>query len=398
MLGLSISACGGGSGSNETNADSSGDTQSELLISLTDAEGDFLTYLVNVDSITLTRSNGATVEALPISTAVDFAQYVEVTELLSIATIPTGRYESAEITLNFTNAQITVQDEQGNPIVADAQDSNGDPLTTLAVSIDFEDHDGFTIRPGIPAQVTLDFDLDASNEIVIDNGEATVTVHPIFLADTLLEEPKPFHLRGLLGSVAVDDNVFTINLRPFRMRTGHFGSARVHVTEQTRYEINQQFVPNEDGLNSLAALGAGNAVLTHGQWDRTNHRYTATHVFAGSSVPWHDSDMLRGTVISRSGNTVNIRGAIIELAEGHFVFNDTVTVNIGDETRVLVLPDMANEATIADISVGSSVSIIGEVTGENAMDATQGLIRVHLSSVAGSVAAAGPLTVDLEGH
>jgi hypothetical protein len=395
LLSLLLAACGGsGSSATDTSDTVSGDTDSELLISLTDAEGDFLTYLVDVSSIKLTRSNGAIIEALPNSTSIDFAQYVEVTELLSIATVPAGRYDSAEITLDFTGAQITVQDELGNPLLADVQDSNGDPLNVLTVAVEFSDRDGFTIRRGIPAQITLDFDLDASNEIVIENGTATVTVSPVFLADTILENPKSFRLRGLLGAVSIDDDMFPIDLRPFRHRIGQFGAARVRVTEQTQYEINQQTVPNENGLAAMSALGRGMAVVTEGFWDRANHRYTARYVYAGSSVPWNDDDMVRGTVVSRSGNTLNVRGATIEMAAGQFTFSDTVSVTVGDNTNVRVQGNSDTDATIADISVGSAVYISGVMTGDSEMDATGGFVRVHFGFVAGHVVSAGPLAIN----
>ena len=58
----------------------SGTGEGDLVISLTDAEGDFTTYTVDVTSITLTKQNGAEVSTLPLSTTVDFAQYTEMTE------------------------------------------------------------------------------------------------------------------------------------------------------------------------------------------------------------------------------------------------------------------------------------------------------------------------------
>ena len=397
LLALLLSGCGdSGNTDTSTGSDPGSSDQSELLISLTDAEGDFLTYIVNVDSITLTRANGATIEALPISTTVDFAQYVDVTELLSIATVPAGRYTSAEITLDFSNALITVQDDQGNPVTANVVDANGDPLTTATVAVEFAGRDGFTLRRGIPAQVTLDFDLDASNNIVINGSNATVTVNPVFVADTVLDVvPHTFRLRGLLGQVAVNDDLFAMDLRPFRHRNGPFGSARVRVNETTRYEINKQLVANEDGLAALQALGAGSAVITEGQWNRVTHRFTAEYVYAGSSVPWSDADMLRGTVVSRSGDTLTVRGATVEMAGGQFSYNDNVTVDVSDNTQVLSFADGIDSDSIADISVGSAVYVVGDVTAPAQMDATQGYVRVHYGSISGSVVSAGPLTVDL---
>lgn len=398
---LILAACSSGNGdsANTIDSDSSGDVygESELLISLTDAEGDFLSYLVNVNSITLHKTTGEVIEALPISTSVDFAQYVEATELLNITTVPAGLYDSAEITLDFTNAQIIVQNENGDSVTASAIDADGNPLTVVSVAIEFGDRDKFVIRRGIPVQVTLDFDLDASNQIVIDNDAATVIVNPVFVADTILEHPKSFRLRGLLAQVSQGDDVFTMDLRPFRRRVGHYGSARIHVNAQTRYEINQQPVANEEGLIALQALEGNNAVVTEGVWNRITHRYIANYVYAGSSVPWYQADMLRGTVVKRTEDVITVRGAVIEMADGQFVFNDTVTVTLSDSTRVLIRAALEQrDATIADISVGSAVFISGDVESEGVMDASNGYVGIHLSHLSANIVNSGPLALDLD--
>ena len=59
-------------------------------MSLTDAAGDFLSYTVDVQSLTLARRDGTVVETLPVTTRVNFADYVEMTEFFTGATIPSG--------------------------------------------------------------------------------------------------------------------------------------------------------------------------------------------------------------------------------------------------------------------------------------------------------------------
>ena len=79
LAGLALSACGGGGGSGTGDVSDSG----EVIVALTDAEGDFASYTVDVLSLTLTTANGAVVETLPLSTRVDFARYTDLTEFLS---------------------------------------------------------------------------------------------------------------------------------------------------------------------------------------------------------------------------------------------------------------------------------------------------------------------------
>jgi hypothetical protein len=61
-----------------------------LLFGLTDADGDFLSDTVDVVSLTLTEASGATVEVLPATTRIDFADYVELTELVSASRVLPG--------------------------------------------------------------------------------------------------------------------------------------------------------------------------------------------------------------------------------------------------------------------------------------------------------------------
>ena len=50
------------------------ESSGQIVIGLTDDAGDFVNYTVNVSSLTLTKAGGAVVNALPLSTQVDFAQ------------------------------------------------------------------------------------------------------------------------------------------------------------------------------------------------------------------------------------------------------------------------------------------------------------------------------------
>ena len=204
----------------------------------------------------------------------------------------------------------------------------------------------------MPALVTLDFDLDASNAIVISGDTATVTVQPILIADTIREEPKPFRIRGLLSDVNAQEEQFELDLHPFRVRSGAFGDATVHVDSETRYEIDGEVYAAQAGLVALAEKDLGSAVVVNGEWDSDARAYVATSVYVGTSVAWDDADVLRGTVVGRTGDMLQVRGALIELADGTFVFNDTFAINVGSDTVVTVRG--GQEATIADISVDTT--------------------------------------------
>jgi len=83
---LLAGGCGGG-GSVEPST-STGD----VSISLTDSPGDFAAYTVDVSSLQLVKQNGTQVSALPTTTRVDFTQYTDLSEFLTVASVPSGTY------------------------------------------------------------------------------------------------------------------------------------------------------------------------------------------------------------------------------------------------------------------------------------------------------------------
>ncbi len=388
-------ACGGGRSDTNlgTNPGSDEQEKTDLYIALTDAEGDFLSYEVNVEQISLVKANGLEVEVLPAATTIDFAQYVEVSELLTRISAPPGRYNSATIRLDYSAANIVLQNELGDALVAQALDTGGQPLGVIDVDLQFGDSEGFALLPGAIAQLTLDFDLDASNSIVIENNVATVTVTPVFIADPLLEDPKPFRLRGLLNTVNEDDQYFRMDLRPFQLRTGPFGNAPVYVESDTAYEIDGEYVESEFGLAALSELEAATPIVTLGAWDRIAKRFIASEIRAGSSVAWGESDALRAVVVGREGNLLHVRGARAEFQDGVFTYNDELDVLLSDLTRIVQFRNP--DADIASISVGSAIYVIGEFQEDNTMDASEGIVRIVPGSVSGTVVSASPLAIDI---
>ena len=188
-----LPACKGSS-----NAASSSGSDSNLAIGLTDAKGDFISYSVDVKSLTLTKANGAVVETVPVTTTVDFAQYTDLTEFFTAATVPNGAYTSAKMTLDYSAADIQVEDADGNAVpVRNIVDAKGKPITTLEVNVKLEGKRKLVIAPGIPASLTLDFDLKASNTVSADLS--SVVVEPYLLAEIEAHKPKLHRLRGGLS-------------------------------------------------------------------------------------------------------------------------------------------------------------------------------------------------------
>ena len=369
----------------------------ELVISLTDAEGDFLSYTVDVTSLKMIKQDGAVVETLPLTTTLDFAQYVEVTEFLTAATVPSGKYIAAQISLDYSNASITVQDVNGEAIEANVVDANGDPVTQLTVDITLNGQSEFVIAPGIPAHITLDFDLDASNLVTVEEGVTTVVVSPLLVADTILEDPKPHRLRGVLGEVDEVEKTFNVVMRPFRHGAVRFGSLKAHVATATSFEVDGEMFVGDAGMAALANLPAAAAVVVIGTLDVDLRQFNAQEVYAGSSVPWGDRDIVKGNVISRVGDVLTVRGATIIRSNGSFAFNDSVVVNLSADTTVVKQADAANAYTKDDISIGQNVTVLGTIDAAANISIAADHVRMRFTNLSARVVSVSPLAIELQG-
>ncbi len=382
----------------------SSDEQGDVVIGLTDAPGDFTTYTVDVTSLRLQRANGSLVETLPINTRVDFAQYVELTEFFTTATVPSGRYVKGEITLDYTDADIQVEGEQGNSVpVTTLVDEDGKPVDQLVMSVNLENTDHLIIARGIPAHLTLDFDLNASHTVDLTQSDnPVVTVEPVLLAEVSREKSKSHRARGGLKSVDLGDSHYTVVLRPFhhRFNKAHdFGELQISTNEETLFEINGEDFVGIDGLRVLSEEPTLTATIALGHFKHDPIRFVANSVYAGSSVPGGDKDVVRGSVIAREGNTLRVKGATLIRQQGRAVFNDIVTVTLNENTRVKKQTS-SEEFSIGDISVGQRVSIFGELSDDNAenpiLDASNGTVRMLVTYLnAGVLENGSDLVLDL---
>ena len=365
----------------------------EIMIGITDAEGDFVTYAVDVLSISLARPNGDVVETLPLSTRVDFVELTELTEFLSIATVPAGTYNSVTLRLDYTGADILVEDADGAAIVANVVDAAGNPIGTVDVTLDLSSRDSIRIARGIPASLTLDFDLAATNQVDLTTTPPTVTAEPMLLATPSFEADREHRVRGLLQSVDETAATFELAVRPFRHRTGRFGEFTVGVNADTRYDVDGAGYVGSDGLAALSQLDADALVVAMGIV--ANGGMRAQVVIAGASVPDASADVVRGVVSSRDGDVLDVSGAVREAANGRRHSRGTYSVTIGDMTQISapgIDPALLGSNSV---SVGQRVVVWGEFVDDMTIDATAGRVRMELSDLAGVVAEANPIAVDL---
>jgi len=403
LLALTLTGCA-------KNEETDDGASSELLISLTDAPGGFSTYTVDVRSLTLTTASGAVVETLPLNTRVDFAQYADLSEFLTSATVPSARYVKATMELDYRNAEIWVGDAStGESVqVTNFTDPDGNPIENLEVSVHLENRNSLLIVPGVPAFLTLDFNLDASNEVVFDGmGDPTLIVQPYIIAETQPEHPKIHRVRGPLLQVDTANNRFNMVIRPFihaiHNTDRRFGTLPVRVDDETIYDIDGERYQGQAGLDALAAMPAYTATIALGDFHFLTHRFVAKQVFAGSSVPGGNLDVVSGNVTQRSGDTLTVQGATLIRSDGTVLFNNSVQVNLSDNTVVRKQLSTDNH-TIDEVSVGQRVAIFGELLASipetpPVLDATGSNHRVFMGITVlrgFAVDSAGPLVANLQ--
>src|SRR4051794_2379549 len=173
---LLLAACGGGMSAGGMSAPASCGSSScgGAMVTMTDAKGDFVSYTVNLTSLQLQTAAGASVETMPAVTKVDFAQLVDLTEVISAGQIPAAEYVSATLTLDYAGANITADDGTGAAVALKPVDANGAALTgTLTVSVKLDNANHLRITAGRTGRLGFDFNLAASNTVDLAAGTVT---------------------------------------------------------------------------------------------------------------------------------------------------------------------------------------------------------------------------------
>ena len=394
VLGIALlQGCGGGAGGAQASAPVAVASTGQLTVGVRDAAGDFVTYAVDVTSLRLERANGDVVETVPFTTRIDFALLVDLTEFLTVTTVPAGVYSRAVVGLDFTNAQIVVQDANGAAVPVVAIGTDGKPLTTLSVAIQLPDDGRVHIAAGVPAACTLDFDLAASNTIDLAANPAQVTVQPFLAVIPELDGDRAHRARGLLASVDKPAASVTLKVRPFHHRQGEFGRLTFATAADTQWEIDGEPFAGVAGLEAIAALAVDSPVVAQGTV--ANGSLSATTVLAGTSVPWAHDDVVGGVVTARSGDTLTVRGVDVDFRDGVHALRGAFDVLVGDATHVTAIDAQPDSLDKGAISIGQRIVAFGTLTDAQTLDATAGRVRLEITPLEGDVVQVNPLVLNL---
>ncbi|WP_295797226.1 hypothetical protein [uncultured Microbulbifer sp.] len=338
--------------------DSDSDQCGRLLFALTGDEGDFLQYRVRIASLSLRRDDGTRVELLPESRLVEFTDY---NELAAAATLPVGRYESFELVLDYSDAEILLQvaGEVRRVVVVDAA---GEAVEEVSVRVHLDGDNPLVVDSAVPAALTLAFDL-ASSHVVnpVDVGVVRVALFPVLVAEV---DPLPavaFVFRGPLLSVDEAANSYRIAVRPNYWLAGRFGGLDVLTGADTVWHINGETYIGAAGLRVLAEQDPGIETFASGRFKRFERLFVADTVLVGDSIPGINLDGVTGHVLSRTDDDrIFIQGARLWLTGLEPVYRDIVQVQLDRTTRVVDARFPEERFSIDRISIGQRVRILGQ--------------------------------------
>jgi hypothetical protein len=392
-------------------------------VTLTDTPGDFTTYTVNVDSVTLTGETVGVITAVATPETVDFTKLDNIAELWSTASIPNDTYTSATIVLDYTTANISVM-VNGLPTKADVIDTTGVTATTQTINVNFDPDHLLTITPTLSSssaeRLAINFDLAASNTVSIGDATPFVVVRPIMTVATSASDTKLIRVRGPLINSDGVLGTFSVEVRPFYDEVDSLGLMTVFSDANTIYLINgANYVGGTPGITAMSLLSADTTVVA--AWttyqpsatlnpDVTAGIFRAVYVVAGSTLEDFYTQGLEGDVVARSGNTVTLRGSTLQLNTGASQYNNAdAVVLLG--TATIVTADDNTTLTGLDynsVSVGQHIIARGiyelPASGVVTLDATgssstnTGSVRLQSTQLWGSLvsSASGALALNLQ--
>lgn len=390
LAAASLAGCGGSGGSSTATPPAPTPDTGTLLVSVTDADGDFVGYSVDVLSVTLHRRGGGTVEVLPAATRIDFAQLTELADLLAVATLAPGEIVGGKIRLDYANAEVFV--ESGGEVVrANVVDAAGAPLGVAEVDIELAARSHLLITRGRAALLALDFDLAASHDVDLAQSPPLVKAQPYIVAEVEPVADKELRLRGALVSTDVAGSSYTVDVRPWFRPDGAHGRVTVHTTGSTEFEIDGVPATGAAGLAALAAKPAGTLTVAFGTLSTVERRFTAEIVHAGDSVSGERLDAVHGNIVARSGDRLTVKGAFAVRSDRAARLHRTVVVEVGAGTTVLKPGALGTVLDATALSVGQHIVAFGRLTepataaAPATLDATNGRVRMLPTHLRGAV-------------
>ena len=391
------------------------------VVTMSDVSGDFTSYIVSIDSITLTRSDGVIVEPLATAMTVDLVKLHDLTELVEAPAVPVGTYTTLTLALDYSVAIISV-DVNGVPTVASTVDATtGSAPTVYDLTLSFDPNNQLVINSQACTRLALDFNLAASNTIDLSTSTPKVTVRPFMTATVAPADQTVMRARGIFvvaGQPSGSD--YIVNMRPFADTVSALGALTVTTTSSTYFNLNGSVYTGSAGLGAMKTLLISTPIAAYGtlgSFSTITPGFNATAVYAGTSLESPLADYLTGTVSAVSGNSLNLHGATcvsrlgwtsgygapgyfadvpVTVASGTLVTEDGVAASGLSTQSISVgqLITVSGQASTAPYCAQSGITLSLDATGQTT-GAPQGQVRLQPTPVWGTLNSAAPGSLSL---
>jgi hypothetical protein len=379
-----------------------------------DVGGQFSSYVVNIDGVTLTRSDGVVFPVLGTFETVDLARLQDLSELVEAPAVPVGTYTTMTLTVDYSAADITVN-VAGVPTRANPVDSGNNAMITTTLTVAFDPGNQLVISGGACTRLAIDFNLAAFNSVNAGTSPLTVTVRPFVTAIAAPADQTSLRARGIFVVSQPSSSDFIVNMRPFNDLVSALGALTVNTSSSTYFNINGVVYTGAAGLTAMKSLQISTPIAafgTVGGFGTITPSFTATAVYAGTMVEDPLADSLTGTVSAVNGTTIHVHGASYLPRPGGLTaqpYFPDVPVTVGTATIVTEDGSAASGLSTSSISVGQRINVSGQgtidITGAlTSMDATgtaagapPGQVRLQPTPVWGTLnsAVAGSMSLNV---
>ncbi|HEY0748932.1 MAG TPA: hypothetical protein VGD63_19670 [Steroidobacteraceae bacterium] len=389
-------------------------------LTTSDDAGQFTSYLVTIDSVVMIGKADGSVTAIAVPETVDLTKLTSISELWATASLPVDTYTSAIITLDYTNAQISVL-QNGVPVKATIKDPSGATPTTVAVTVNFDPANGLTLQPTLNTsnalRLAFGFDLNGSNKIDLTTSPPTVTVKPFMSVSTTASDTKLIRVRGPLINSNVNIGTYTTVVRPFFDEVNSLGTLSLFNSASTIYTLGGTTYVGSSGLTQLSQTSAGStetAAFTTFEPTTTPAAgvnagiFHSVYVVAGSTLEDFYTSGLEGDVIARNGNVLTVRGATLFVNLSQVVQYENLDSQVTVGPSTLVTADgisTLGALNYNSISVGQHITARGlyslsaanvtmlDATGSSATNT--GSVRLQSTELFGTLVSSAAGTLDL---
>ncbi|HTT42606.1 MAG TPA: hypothetical protein VMG33_06000 [Steroidobacteraceae bacterium] len=379
------------------------------VLTLSSTNTQFTSYVVTIDAISLAGPNGVYASLLYQPLTFDLTRQTDITELVEAPAVPADTYTSATITIDYSAAVLTINENGTSHQLSPVLLVNGQQVASASFVVTFDPNHPLVVTNQQSTRLNIKFDLDAMN--TIDTASQQVHIEPFAVlnpASPQLDQ-TPMRVRGLF--VYTGTNSFVMNIRPFYNLTAvPLGGITVTVDDQTYYNINGVTYQGAAGLAQLGSLPLNTTMAAYGVLSSLSSitpTFKATTVLMGTSLEDPLQDHLRGVVSKRTGNDLILSGSqqLVAAAGNALNFPGAVTYAPSATVKLSSNTIVSKDGTLGtfglnDISVGQQVDVGGTSTydssGNLTFDATSAQLRLLNSRAWGVLNSATPNSASLD--